>query len=82
MKNSLASASLILGIISVGLIFVYGAGVFFGPIAIILGIIGSIKEQSRLLSIIGIILGITGFVLSLYFFSLFKALNFLFSIFY
>jgi hypothetical protein len=81
-ENSIDLASLILGLISVGLIFVYGAGVFFGPVAIILGIIGCGKDESRRLSIIGIILGIIGFLFSLYFFSLFKALNYLFSIFY
>jgi hypothetical protein len=82
MKNPLGTASLILGLISIGLIFVYGAGVFFGPVAIILGIIGCVKEDPKVISIIGISLGIIGFLFSLYFFSLFEALDYLFSLFY
>lgn len=68
-NNGLSGKSAFFGVASV-LTFLMCLGLLFGPVAIILGVIGLMREHSRRtrrLALIGILTGFAGFVLSMYF---------------
>lgn len=59
MGNGYGTAALTLGILSIILIFLF-AGILLGPAAIIIGVIGLDKDDSKGLSIAGIVTGVIG----------------------
>lgn len=66
-EDSLATASLILGVFALCASFVPMCGVLFGVVGLVLGIKGRGSKQKSNLATIGIILSIVGVILSIIF---------------